>query len=63
MAAVRRQLTRFFGKRGGRVVEANLAVIEAAYDHLIDVTAAVTGVPTVEPEARHAAQPAGGQER
>jgi pyruvate-ferredoxin/flavodoxin oxidoreductase len=39
MAAVRRQLVRFFGKRGGRVVEANLAVIEAAYDGLIEVRA------------------------
>jgi len=55
MAAVRRQLTRFFGKRGGRVVEANLAVIEAAYDNLIDVTAAITGQPTPG-----AAQPEGG---
>ncbi len=35
LAAVRVQLERFFGKRGGRVVEANLAVIEAAYDGLI----------------------------
>lgn len=40
-ASVRTQLTRFFGKRGGAVVDANLAVIEAAYDGLIDVTAAV----------------------
>jgi len=37
MSAVRRQLVRFFGKRGGRVVDANLAVIEAAYDGVIDV--------------------------
>ncbi|OGN86901.1 MAG: pyruvate ferredoxin oxidoreductase [Chloroflexi bacterium GWC2_73_18] len=43
MASVRRQLTRFFGKRGGAVVEANLAVVEAAYDGLIDVTGALAG--------------------
>ena len=41
MAAVRDRLGRFFGKRGGAVVDANLAVIEAAYDGLIDVTAAL----------------------
>ncbi len=65
MAAVRRQLTRFFGKRGGRVVEANLAVIEEAYDNLIDVTAAVTGVPVGSSgEGRpSAAEQPGGQER
>ena len=44
MAAVRDRLGRFFGKRGGRVVDANLAVIEAAYDGLIDVSA-VLGLP------------------
>jgi pyruvate-ferredoxin/flavodoxin oxidoreductase len=38
IAAVRTALSRFFGKRGGSVVDANLAVIEAAYDGLIDVT-------------------------
>ena len=48
MAAVRDRLGRFFGKRGGRVVDANLAVIEAAYDGLIDVTAAL-GLPTGRP--------------
>jgi len=41
MAAVGGKLGRFFGKRGGSVVDANLAVIEAAYDGLIDVTAAI----------------------
>jgi pyruvate-ferredoxin/flavodoxin oxidoreductase len=47
MEAVRARLGRFFGKRGGKVVDANLAVIEAAYDGLIDVTAAViAGEPT-----------------
>jgi pyruvate-ferredoxin/flavodoxin oxidoreductase len=41
LAAVRGQLGRFFGKRGGAVVDANMAVIEAAYDELIDVTAVI----------------------
>ena len=41
LAAVQRPLGRFFGKRGGAVVDANLAVIAAAYDGLIDVTAAL----------------------
>ncbi|HEX8939183.1 MAG TPA: 2-oxoacid:acceptor oxidoreductase family protein [Candidatus Limnocylindrales bacterium] len=40
---VRKALYRFFGKRGGSVVDANLAVISEAYDNVIDVTAAVTG--------------------
>jgi hypothetical protein len=41
LAAVRLRLGRFFGKRGGAVVEANLEVISEAYDGLIDVTAAI----------------------
>ncbi len=41
MEAVRARLGRFFGKRGAAVVEANQAVIEAAYDAVIDVTSAV----------------------
>lgn len=41
LEAVRGRLGRFFGKRGGAVVEANLAVITEAYDALVDVTAAV----------------------
>ena len=41
MAAVRERLTRFFGKRGDSVVEANLEVVKAAYDGVIDVTAAI----------------------
>jgi pyruvate-ferredoxin/flavodoxin oxidoreductase len=41
LEAVRSQLTRFFGKRGGAVVDANLAVITEAYDGIIDVTAAI----------------------
>lgn len=42
MHAVRGNLTRFFGKRGSSVVDANLAVIQSAYDDVIDVTAALT---------------------
>lgn len=42
--AVRERLGRFFGKRGGAVVDANLAVIAAAYDMVIDVTGAL-GLP------------------
>ncbi|MEK6720703.1 MAG: 2-oxoacid:acceptor oxidoreductase family protein [Chloroflexota bacterium] len=41
LAAVSERLGRFFGKRGGAVVDANLAVIAAAYDGVIDVTAAL----------------------
>jgi pyruvate-ferredoxin/flavodoxin oxidoreductase len=51
MDAARSRLGRFFGKRGGAVVEANLSVIEAAYDALVDVSAAI-GLPTgAEPPA------------
>ncbi|MEO8273453.1 MAG: 2-oxoacid:acceptor oxidoreductase family protein [Chloroflexota bacterium] len=42
--AVGTQLTRFFGKRGSSVIDANLAVIAEAWDGLIDVTAEI-GVP------------------
>ena len=38
------RLGRFFGKRGAAVVEANLAVIAAAYDSVIDVTAALARI-------------------
>lgn len=41
MAAVAAQLRRFFGKRGAAVVDANLAVIRAAHDGVVDVTEAV----------------------
>jgi len=34
---------RFFGKRGSAVVDANLAVIQAAYDGVVDVTAVTAG--------------------
>ena len=37
-ASIRRQLRRFFGKRGDAVVAANLALIRAAYEGLIHVT-------------------------
>jgi pyruvate-ferredoxin/flavodoxin oxidoreductase len=50
LAAVRPQLERFFGKRGGRVVEANLDLVAAAYDGVVDVTAAVTAI---TPAPRH----------
>jgi pyruvate-ferredoxin/flavodoxin oxidoreductase len=60
LAAVRERLGRFFGKRGGAVVDANLAVIAEAYDGLIDVTAALRAaepqdVPAVQPDAVPAA--------
>jgi len=57
--AVRAQLARFFGKRGGAVVEANLAVVSAAYDAVLDVTSAVTGL---IPEPAHALVAAGAPE-
>ena len=41
--AVRERLGRFFGKRGGAVIDANLEIITAAYDGLIDVTRGPAG--------------------
>ena len=41
MREVRTRLLRFFGKRGERVVDANLALIREAYDGVIDVTGAL----------------------
>ena len=41
LAAVGDRLGRFFGKRGPRVVEANLRVISAAYDAVQNVTEAI----------------------
>jgi len=41
LAATADALTRFFGKRGAAVVDANLAVVREAYDGVIDVTAAI----------------------
>jgi pyruvate-ferredoxin/flavodoxin oxidoreductase len=49
--AVRPQLQRFFGKKGGAVVDANLALITEAYDGVMDVTAAVTGLVPHTPTA------------
>ncbi|HET7700671.1 MAG TPA: 2-oxoacid:acceptor oxidoreductase family protein [Candidatus Limnocylindria bacterium] len=42
MGELRERLVRFFGKRGERVVDANLAVIHEAYDGVIDVTGALS---------------------
>jgi pyruvate-ferredoxin/flavodoxin oxidoreductase len=41
LEGVRKRLGRFFGKRGASVIDANLAVVAAAYDGVIDVTAAL----------------------
>jgi pyruvate-ferredoxin/flavodoxin oxidoreductase len=41
--ALRPLVKRYLGKRGSHVVDANLAVIRAAWDGLIDVTQAVVG--------------------
>jgi pyruvate-ferredoxin/flavodoxin oxidoreductase len=41
LAAVRPQLERFFGKRGRHVVDANLDLVAAAFDGVLDVTAAI----------------------
>ena len=49
LAAVGERLGRFFGKRGGAVVEANLAVIAEAWDRLIDVSAAIEASAVEEP--------------
>ena len=51
LEAVGRQLGRFFGKRGAAVVAANLEIIAAAYDGLIDVSAAIESRPPPEPRA------------
>ncbi len=52
LAAVRDRLGRFYGKKGASIVDANLAVITAAYDGLIDVTGTVLGlVPLTQPAA------------
>jgi pyruvate-ferredoxin/flavodoxin oxidoreductase len=57
-AAMRTQLERFFGKRGTAVVDANLAVIEAAYDGVVDITAAVVGEDLLLPTIRTLTQEA-----
>jgi hypothetical protein len=45
MAAVKGPLTKQLGKRGGAVIEANLGLIRAAYEELIDVTAPLREAP------------------
>jgi pyruvate-ferredoxin/flavodoxin oxidoreductase len=50
LEAVRARLGRFFGKRGGAVVDANLAIIAEAWDGLIDVTGAIGGRVAFDPE-------------
>jgi pyruvate-ferredoxin/flavodoxin oxidoreductase len=54
LVALRPQLERFFGKRGRAVVDANLDLVRAAYDGVVDVTAAVSAP---EPPADHAIAP------
>jgi pyruvate-ferredoxin/flavodoxin oxidoreductase len=44
LAAVGERLGRFFGKRGRAVVDANLGLVAAAYDGVIDISAAL-GLP------------------
>ena len=51
LAAVGDRLGRFFGKRGPRVVEANLGVISAAYDAVQNVTEAIAGTACRSPDA------------
>jgi pyruvate-ferredoxin/flavodoxin oxidoreductase len=45
MAAVKGPLAKHVGKRGGAVVDANLGLIRAAYEGLIDVTAPLRAAP------------------
>jgi hypothetical protein len=40
------------GKRGGAIVDANLALIRAAYEELIDVTAPLRDPDVVEADPR-----------
>ena len=44
LAAIGPGLQRFFGKRGSRVVDANLALIADAYDGVVDVTSSITAL-------------------
>jgi pyruvate-ferredoxin/flavodoxin oxidoreductase len=52
LSALRPHLQRFFGKRGGAVVDANLDLIAAAYDGVVDVTAHVTALIPADDTAR-----------
>jgi len=64
LAAVAERLQRFFGKRGGSVVQANLAVVSEAYDRLLDVTAAITASgPAPEAPVSAAVAVAAGEDR
>jgi pyruvate-ferredoxin/flavodoxin oxidoreductase len=49
LASIRPRLERFFGKRGRRVIDANLALIGEAYDGVIDVTERITAVVAAAP--------------
>jgi pyruvate-ferredoxin/flavodoxin oxidoreductase len=51
LAEVGTRLSRFYGKRGSSVVDANLELIAEAFDTVIDVTAATP----IDAEVRHAA--------
>ena len=62
LEAVRTHLGRFFGKRGGAVVDANMAVIEQAYDGVIDVTAAIAGAAPSGGAPAGEAPPAAGEQ-
>ena len=56
LAAVGERLGRFFGKRGRAVVDANLELVAAAYDAVIDVSEALAlpaGVERQLPTAPH----------
>ncbi len=53
MAEVRTRLERFFGKRGGQVVDANLAVVREAFDAVIDVTGALALDATTHVDVTH----------
>ena len=52
MDAVRGPLQKAVGKRGGAVVEANVQLIRAAYEELIDVTGPLRAAEPAIPEAR-----------
>jgi pyruvate-ferredoxin/flavodoxin oxidoreductase len=51
LAAIRPELSRFFGKRGRNVVDANLQLIAEAYDGVIDVTGAISALVPTRPGA------------
>jgi pyruvate-ferredoxin/flavodoxin oxidoreductase len=57
MAAVEERLGRFFGKRGAATVRANLAVIGAAYDSVINVTGALASAMVPAPRELMEAKP------